>query len=232
MRAATGLSMLAATMRLELGTSVRCTDGHLGKLADLVVDPRVGRVTHLVVSTGKVLRATRLVPLGLTDPEDGGEVRLHCTVKEARALQSAEGFACLRPGELEVEDRGWDVGIEHVLVPPSYPDGDLGGYGTAGIDDTVSVVYDRIPKGEVEIRRGSLAVSSDDKVVGAVEAVVVDGDSAITHVVIERGRLWNRRNVTIPIAEVSRVETDSVTIGLTKLEVRALRSVRARHRLG
>ena len=37
-------------MRLELGAPVRCTDEELGELADLVIDPVMKRVTHLVVN--------------------------------------------------------------------------------------------------------------------------------------------------------------------------------------
>jgi hypothetical protein len=41
-------------------------------------------------------------------------------------------------------------------------------------------------------------------------------------VVLERGHLWGRREVTIPIGPVSQVKTDSLTVGLTKDEVAAL----------
>src|SRR4051812_16891556 len=94
--------MLSLEMRFDLGTPVHCTDGDLGKLADLVVDPRTGRVTHLVVHTRH--RASHLVPCELAEADGEDAVRLRCTVKEARAMQSADGFACVRPGELEVED--------------------------------------------------------------------------------------------------------------------------------
>src|SRR4051812_9065905 len=150
-------------MRLELGTAVRCSDGKLGKLADVVVDPRAGRVTHLVIETGRLSRTPRLVPLELVEANGDEEVVLSCTLKQARTLESAEGFACLRPGELDFDlgDGNWDVGIERVLVPPANPEGELGGYDSVSLDGTVSLVYDRIPKGEVEIRRGSLVVGAD-----------------------------------------------------------------------
>ncbi|HKP89233.1 MAG TPA: PRC-barrel domain-containing protein [Thermoleophilaceae bacterium] len=217
-------------MRLELGTPVRCSDGKLGKLADVVVDPRAGRVTHLVVETGRLSRTPRLAPLELVDDAgDHEEVVLRCTVKEARALESAEGFACLRPGEVEFDhdDQRWDVGIERVLVPPAYPEGDLAGYESASFDGTVSLVYDRVPKGEVEIRRGSAVVGADDRVVGAVEAVVVDGSNRITHVVVTRGHFWNRRHVSVSMNAVTRVETDTVTTTLSRDEFDALDGVRA-----
>jgi sporulation protein YlmC with PRC-barrel domain len=216
-------------MRLELGTAVRCSDGKLGKLADVVVDPRAGRVTHLVIETGRLSRTPRLVPLELVEENGDDEVVLRCTVKHARALESAEGFACLRPGELDMDLAGdkWDVGIERVLVPPANPDGDLGGYDSVSLDGTVSLVYDRIPKGEVEIRRGSLVVGADDKVVGSVEAVVVDGTEQISHVVVSHGRFWNRQHVSVPMAAVTRVETDTVTTTLSREQFRALEGVRA-----
>ena len=53
-----------------------------------------------------------------------------------------------------------------------------------------------------------------------------DDDDAITHFVLERGHLWGRREVTIPINAVAQVFTDAVTLTLTKDEVGELPSVR------
>jgi hypothetical protein len=43
--------------------------------------------------------------------------------------------------------------------------------------------------------------------------------------VLERGHLWGKRDVTIPIGSVTQIETDAVTVGLTKDEVGALPTV-------
>ena len=80
-----------------------------------------------------------------------------------------------------------------------------------GRESPIVMTYDRIPKGEVEIRRSSQVISADGHGLGTVEAFLVDGDD-ITHIVLERGHLWGRRDVTIPIGAVARVETDSVTL--------------------
>jgi hypothetical protein len=87
------------------------------------------------------------------------------------------------------------------------------------------VTYDRIPKGEVEIRRASAVTSADGHQLGKVDGFLVDDDDAITHFVLERGHLWGRREVTIPIKEVAQVFTDAVTLTLTKDEVGDLPSV-------
>ena len=55
---------------------------------------------------------------------------------------------------------------------------------------------------------------------------VVDQAGHISHVVLERGHLWGRREVVIPIGAVERVETDEVVLTLSKDEVGALESHR------
>ena len=54
-------------MRLELGTSIRCTDEVYGKLADVVIDPIAKQVTHLVVEPKNGDDIARLVPIDLVE---------------------------------------------------------------------------------------------------------------------------------------------------------------------
>ena len=62
---------------------------------------------------------------------------------------------------------------------------------------------------------------------GEVDGFLVEGDH-ITHFVLERGHLWGRRDVTVPIGSVTRVESDTVTVGLSKDQIGALPSRRVR----
>jgi sporulation protein YlmC with PRC-barrel domain len=105
-----------------------------------------------------------------------------------------------------------------------YYGGEFGAF--AGDLDTYGVTYDRVPKGEVEIRRSSSVASSDGEFIGEVDGFIVDKDEHITHFVLERGHLWGQREVTIPIGAVAKVETDLVTLQLSKKEVGDLPSVR------
>jgi sporulation protein YlmC with PRC-barrel domain len=213
-------------VKLELGSSVRCTDGRFGELADVVIDPIARRVTHLVIAPSHRHGLARLVPIDLAVAASNGHaaVSLGCTLEYARQLPSVQEFAYLRLGEFPANDPDWDVGIENVLALPYYA---YAGFGEPDIDydGHVSTTYDRVPKGEVEIRRASELTSGDGHRLGHVDGFLVDSDDQITHVVLERGHLWGRRDVTIPIGSVTRVETDSVTIGLTKDEVAALPAV-------
>lgn len=209
-------------MRLEMGAPVHCTNDVLGELADLVIDPIRKRVTHLVVEPHHQHGHARLVPVELVEggEEERREIVLRCTVEEARELARVQEFAYLRIDDFPVDDPTWDVGIQDVLAMPYYEGGISSGYESPD----VGIVYDRVPKGDVEIRRSSGVTSGDGHHLGHVEGFLVD-DEHITHLVLERGHFWGRRDVTIPIGAVSRVETDAVTVNLSKDEVGALPAV-------
>jgi hypothetical protein len=146
-------------------------------------------------------------------------------MEEAGRLELVQEYAYLRLGEVPDKDPKWDIGVESVLAHPYYG----GGIGYEIVppdyDPHVSMTYDRIPKGEVEIRRASEVTSADGHNLGRVDGFLVAEDDAITHFVLERGHLWGRREVTIPMSAVARVHTDAVKLTLTKDEVGDLPSV-------
>jgi len=200
----------------------------LGKMADLVIDPTTRRVTHLVVEPDLQLELAgpRLVPVELVNPgHEASELTLHCTVEQIRKLESVREIAYLRVGAFPVDDPNWDVGVSDVLALPYYGPGEA--YSAAYPSD-LEMAYDRIPKGEVEVRRSSLVTSKDGHDLGHVEAFIVDGEGKVTHFVLEHGHLWGRRDIAIPIGSVAEIKTDEVTVSLTKDEVGTLPAVRVK----
>jgi len=219
-------------MRLDLGSPVRCTDGDFGELADVVIDPKTRRVTHLVVQPHHGGEQARLVAVERAQAGESSDatISLACTVAEMREFELVRESAYLRLGEVPVEDPDWDVGIEDPLALP--PPTGMGTFGAGGvdIDPHVMLSYDRIPMGEVEIRRTSSVTSADGHHLGHVDGFVLDGEQQIAHLVLEHGHLWGRREVVIPASAVARVETDEVTLTLAKDEVGALPSTRVHRR--
>ena len=215
-------------MRLDLGSPVRCADEAFGELADVVIDPTTRRVTHLVVQPDRPSEPARLVPVERArgGEEAEGTILLDATVAEIGRLESVRESAYLRLGEFPVEDPRWEIGVEEMLALPYYQDLDGIGAEPLSYDDHVVWKYDRIPKGEVEMRRASPVTSSDGHHLGHVDGFVVDGEDHIGHLVLEHGHLWGKREVVIPIGAVASVETDSVVLSLTKDAVGALESRR------
>jgi sporulation protein YlmC with PRC-barrel domain len=212
-------------VRLELDKRVLCEEEEVGKLADLVVDPIAKRVTHLVVKPEHGAGTSHLVPIDLVEAgEHVGGITLTCSRSELDALPPVEEFQYLRLGDVATNDPEWDVGVSDVLALPYYDSTGLTGPVDAVGD--MGVVYDRVPKGEVELRRSSRVLASNGDYIGDVDGFLVDDSDHITHFVLERGHLWGRREVTVPIGAVASVESDAVKLTLSKDEVGSLPSHR------
>jgi len=213
-------------MEFAIGAEVSCSDGDCGKVSRVVVDPVARAVTHLVVEPKHRQGLGRLVPLDIIDAT-AGEVRLSCTMAAFEQLDSAEETQFI-PGS-----SGYAAyGPEQVLSWPYYGLGGATGMAdglgaeTAGVSQTVT--YDKIPLGEVGIRRGE-HVHATDGAIGRVQGLVIDPrDRHVTHVLLQEGHLWGRREVAIPISAVTNVE-DGIQLSITKQDVQDLPPVHTDH---
>jgi len=94
-----------------------------------------------------------------------------------------------------------------------------------------TVTYDTIPLGEVEVRRGD-HVHATDGDIGRVQGLVIDPRSHhVTHVLLQEGHLWGRKEVSIPISAVTRVD-DGIWLDITKQDVADLPPVDIDHPAG
>jgi hypothetical protein len=98
----------------------------------------------------------------------------------------------------------------------------MGGSGVAGLGiGAHKVSQDRVPVGEVEIRRGD-PVHANDGAIGRVGGLVVDPrDHHVTHVLLDEGHLWGEKRVAIPIGVVKRLDL-GIRLELSKDQVRDL----------
>jgi sporulation protein YlmC with PRC-barrel domain len=213
-------------MRLSFGKAVHCEDGSFGELADVVVDPATMRLTHLITSPPTA--EPRLIPIELAEPNgDGGDVTLRCTLAATEQLPSVLEYRNLRSAEQPPEEAGWDEGVEHVLTVPYDGIGiGLGQYD--GVQASLDVSYDRVPKGSAELRRASSVVTAGGDYLGGIQGFGLDESGRITDVVLDESHFWSRREITIPVDAVQALATDTVTIGLSSEEVAELPAVRVR----
>ncbi len=215
------------TTQFTIGTKARCTDGVCGEVSRVVVNPVGEAVTHLVVEPQDRQGLARLVPVGLVEAASAEEVRLTCTLAAFEQLDPAEETQFV-PGSV-----GYAAyGPEQVITWPYYglnagaglPGGvDLG---VAGFSPTVT--YDRVPLGEVEVQRGDPVEATDGRI-GRIQGLIVNpGDHQVTHVLLQEGHLWGRKEVAIPIKAVSRVG-DTIRLNISKEEVHDLPPVDFAH---
>jgi sporulation protein YlmC with PRC-barrel domain len=209
--------------QFTIGADVSCTDGTCGQLNRVVVDPVARAVTHLAVEPEHRLGLGRLVPLDLVDGVNG-EIRLRCTLAEFAKLEPAEET------QFAVGSHGYaDYGPEQVVTWPYYGlGGALGVAGAAEAWASPTITYDTVPLGEVEVRRDE-HVHATDGSIGRVQGLVIDPASHhVTHVLLQEGHLWGRKEVAIPISAVTGVD-DGIKLSLTKQQVQDLPPVNIDH---
>jgi sporulation protein YlmC with PRC-barrel domain len=213
---------MSKTAEFSIGSEVTCSDGVCGDLRRVVVDPVARSLTHLVVEPRHRPGTGHLVPIGLVASTTEG-IRLRCNKSEFEALDDAEEIRFL-PGS----SGDWSYGQEQMLSWPYYVG--MGGMGMGASSQApmdagpLTTSRDRVPVGEVEVRRGE-HVHATDGAIGRVQGLVVDpGDHHVTHVLLDQGHLWGQKRVAIPILAVTSVE-DGVRLNLTKAEVRDLPTV-------
>ncbi len=192
---------MAEQTEFAMGAEASCADGPAGRVTRVIIDPATETVTHLVIEPRQLLGTGRLVPLDLVDSTAGG-IRLRCTVEEFGKLEAAEKTDWVDSGA-----GGLGLGG---LYPP------------IGLTSPVqAVVRDVVPLGEADINRGE-PVHALDGEIGRVEGFQVDpGDHRVTRVLLQEGHLWGRKEVTIPVSAVTKVE-NGIWLNLTKKQVEEL----------
>jgi hypothetical protein len=215
---------MSEATQFTIGSAVACSDGPCGQLTRVVVDPVLRTLTHVVVEAEHRQGNGRLVPVGSVESAAAGEITLRSTLAEFHALCDAEETRFLPGASGE-----WDYQQEQMLSLPYYGLGTGTGMGLGiggmhvGAPDLGPhpVIADRVPAGEVEVRRGD-HVHAADGAIGQVQGLVIDpADHHVTHVLLDEGHLWGKKRVAIPISAVRDVD-DGVRLTLTRDQVRDL----------
>jgi hypothetical protein len=219
---------MADTSQFTIGAEATCSDGPAGKVSRVIVDPLAEKVTHLVVEPEHRRDLGRLVPLDLVDAT-AGEVRLRCTKEEFERLDPAAETEFL-PATGGYEAYGY--GRDQVGYWPYYGFGGGigtgGGIGPAGGTPAQLVTSDTVPLGEVDVRRGD-SVQATDGDIGRVQGLVIDpGSRHVTHVLLQEGHLWGRKEVAIPISAVAST-SDGIQLTIDKQQVQDLPPVDIDH---
>jgi sporulation protein YlmC with PRC-barrel domain len=190
-----------AEAQFTIGAKANCSDGFCGEVSRMIIDPATRTVTHLVIEPKHRHEPARLVPVGLIDATVG-EIGLRCTIAEFGRLEAADDLE-------QVQGVGAGVPLDAGRTPMGVP------------HPSRVVAQDVVPMGEAEVRRGE-PVHALDGEIGRVEGFVVDpGDHRVTHVLLQEGHFWGRKEISIPISAVARVD-DGIRLSITKQQVEEL----------
>lgn len=202
-------------MDIPLDADVQCEDGLCGRSTVVIVDPVAEEVTHIVVREQRFPHAEYLVPIGLIVESMPDAIRLRCNQRELHRL---EPFVETHYEEGDLDGFAYDPS-QYWVWPYVTPE-----------DEGMLVETERVPPGELAVRRGA-QVEATDGHIGVVDEFLMDPDSGeISHLILREGHLWGQRDVTIPVAEIAEIDADTVWLKLNKDEVQALPEIPVRHR--
>jgi sporulation protein YlmC with PRC-barrel domain len=200
---------------IAVETKVECADGPCGECSTVIVDPDKRVVTHLVVQD-KTLPDTdqRLVPFDQVKEASRELIRLHCTREELAAMES-------------FTETRYVVTREQPI--PAYPiDGQIH---MVGRPDAGGAYYEekeveRVPEGELALHPGMKVEATDGPVGEVTDLVVEPGSGRISHLVLEKGLLWWKKEARVPLSDVNYADADTVHLKLDKRAVDQLSSSR------
>ncbi len=197
-------------MDIPLKAKVYCTDGECGESTRVIVESDTKQVTHVVVKEKQSPNAERIIPLDWVVDTDSDSIHVSGTSEELKKMDefverrfTAVSVPALSPGS------GMYMPLDRSV--PTMTDVDL-----------VHSDEERLRAGQVTLERGAKVEATDGRV-GIVDEFVVDpNDKTVSHLVMQKGHLWGKREVSIPMSDIDRVEKDVVYLKLSKYEIEAL----------
>jgi sporulation protein YlmC with PRC-barrel domain len=201
------------TMDIPIDVEVKCCGRNCGRSTHIVLNPVTKEITHLVVKQRAFPRTERLVPIALMVESTPRMIRLRCDAPDLDAMDEFIETEFIRFEEPHM------VGGPFMMWPYTYT-----------TEEYIPHDYERIPVGELAIRRGARVVARDGKA-GRVDEFVVDQSSEhITHLVMREGNLWGQHDVTIPVSYIARIDGDAVYLNIDKASIAALPVVPIHHK--
>ena len=209
---------------ISLDAIVVCVDGECGKLSHIILERNSQKVTHVVVAVSNFLESHKhLVSIDFIVRTTADLVALNCTKKELSAMPPFTEMHFLNPitGQYEALK---DFSDEAIASRSSY----LVWSDQSMIADTSADVFsipieeELIPAGEIAIHRGA-SVEATDGHIGRIEEFLVDpNDQHLTHLVLEKGHLWHKKDLTLPMSAIAKMDEEHIYLNVDKDTVKSL----------
>ena len=208
---------------IPLDAKVVCLDGECGKSSHIIIEQNSQKVTHFVVKESNFLESHKyLVPIETIVNTTSKAIQISCTKEELAAMPPFTEMRFFNSTTSKYEPLK-DFSEEAIYDSSSY----LMWSDSAFDSDILSMPIEEelIPAGEMAIHRGA-SVEATDGHIGRVEEFLVDpNDKHITHMVLQEGHLWHKRELSLPISAIARMDEDCIYLKLDKAAVKSLQTM-------
>ena len=206
---------------IPLDATVICLDGEWGKSSHVIIEQNSKNITHFVVKKSNFLDSQKyLVPIEAVFKTTSESIHLSCTKEELAAMPpfTEMRFFNTITSQFEPLKNFSDEAIYNSSPYLGWSDTSLnnGDIFLMGIEEEL------IPVGEMAIHRGA-SVEATDGHIGRVEEFLLDpNDKHITHLVLEEGHFWHKKELTLPMSAIARMDEEYIYLKLDKKAVKAL----------
>ena len=194
-------------MDVPIGAKVYCTDGACGFVTHAILNPDTKEVTHMVVQEEDPQYRKIVIPIDWIVESTPKRIRIRSRLDE---LSRLEDFEETRFIQVDIPEY---IGGALSLAPQELTK-------TREVPST----EENLPPGELALHRGAAVHATDGQVGQVDELLVGPRDNKITHLVLRKGHLWGKREITIPISEIDHIEEDTVYLKLDKQAIESLPS--------
>ena len=199
-------------MVLRPGADVYSTDGVAAKLTDIVVDPMTRTITHFAVTPAGEHQQTRLVPLWLVNSSKEG-LRVELDNRHLKQLQRVLRTDFVRLPKTDIDGQ-MTVRFRTVLNHPYFED-------PRPAQELANSTG--IPRDDCPLHRGNDVISSNDRLLGQIVALLVR-DDRIHGMVVRSGLVGFHNDVIVPIDSIAEVMSDMVMLDIDRHQFRQLPS--------
>ncbi len=189
-------------MDMHLNAHVECLDGKIGRLENIILNPKTEKVTYLVVRGNDLQNTERLVPERLVKEASHDTVFLSINKKKFEGMKNfiQEEYIPSNITLYMAEQAGWDMG-----TPAS-----------------VFVEHEAVPAGGLIVHKGAKVLATDGHA-GRVDDFLVEKKSGrITHLILLEGHLWGKKDISVPVNQIDRYEDGNIYLKIDKNGVEAL----------
>ena len=189
-------------MDMHLNAHVECLDGKIGRLENIILNPKTERVTYLVVRGNDLQNTERLVPERLVKEASHDTVFLSINKKKFEGMKNfiQEEYIPSNITLYMAEQAGWDMG-----TPAS-----------------VFVEHEAVPAGGLIVHKGAKVLATDGHA-GRVDDFLVEKKTGrITHLILLEGHLWGKKDISVPVNQIDRYEDGNIYLKIDKNGVEAL----------
>lgn len=198
-------------MDIPINAKVYCQDKLCGRTEAVILNPVNDVITHVVVKENKSPHTERLVPIDTIDASLTDNVHLNFNEGMLHNLPpffDVEYIQTMVPRYTQVYDMSYLVSV---VVPEK---------------KFVEEKLYHIPKDELAVTRGTEVYSADGYALGKVDEFLVDQSGGhVTHLILQEGHIFGKKDVFIPVTEVESVNDSSLHLKLDKEDIEKLPAI-------